>query len=128
MIDTVFNLIAILMWAGSVFCFIAGGFVCIVNLINGNGDEQFKSIIALVLGIGAFVLVYRWMDSLLWSMLAAGSLFLWATQGETSGRTSTGGGIIDILGNWASEEIERDREAKRNAKATADEWDRRGWH
>lgn len=72
MFETIGTLFTIVIWAIAIFLFLGGIFICIGNLKDGTGGEKALAVIAIILGVIAFVCMYAWFESIVWCMAASG--------------------------------------------------------
>lgn len=87
MFETIGTLFTIGFWVVAIFLFLGGIFLCVGNLIHGNGLEKIMAGIALILGVVTFFLMYDWAGSVAWCLLTSGLVFgfvagLFSDKGE----------------------------------------------
>jgi len=103
MFETIGTLFTIAIWAIAIFLFGGGIFICIGNLISGDGWEKFWAVIALVLGAISFVFLYNWLESVVWCLILSGGVLGLGNAGSTTGspnvesRTQKEPGIIETI-------------------------------
>lgn len=61
-----------IIWAIVIVIFGGGVFICGMNLISGTGGEKVQSVIAIILGIITFSVVYGWFESIGWCLFFSG--------------------------------------------------------
>lgn len=94
MFETIGTLFTIGFWAVAIFLFVFGVIICIGNLVKGTVLEQIMAIIAVILGIFTFFLMYDWSGSIAWCLLTSGLVF-----GFVAGIFSDKGKEIQPRGN-----------------------------
>ena len=72
MFEMIGELFAIGFWAAAILMFFLGFFLCVGNIINGNGLEKAMGGIAIFLGILTFFYMYDWSESIAWCLLTTG--------------------------------------------------------
>jgi len=103
MFETIGKLITFAFWAAAIFLFVGGIICCIKQIFSGSGFEKFLAILAIGLSVFAFIRVYAWLDSILWSMLISGiilsTLGLGGSGEETdkAPRTRSGPSVADAI-------------------------------
>lgn len=72
MFESIGTLITIIFWAIAIFLFGGGLFLCGMNLFKGNGWQKFWAVVAVILGVIAFVKLCDWLDSIVWCLILTG--------------------------------------------------------
>lgn len=65
-------MVTFIIWAIVIVIFGGGVFICGMNLFSGTGGEKVRSIIAIILGIITFSVVYGWFESIGWCLFFSG--------------------------------------------------------
>jgi len=65
-------MITFIIWAIVIIIFGGGVFLCGMDLISGTGEEKAQSVIAIILGIIIFSVVYSWFESIGWCLFFSG--------------------------------------------------------
>lgn len=80
MFETIGTLFTIVFWAIAIFLVGGGLLFCIDNLINGSGGRKLLTVIAIFLGIVAFIRIYAWCGSLVWSLILSGMVLAFVAE------------------------------------------------
>ena len=103
MFETIGNLITIVIWAAAIFFFGGGILLCGLNLFTGNGWQRFWAVVAIILGVIAFIKLYAWLDSVVWCLLLTGIVLVLVgnfgsdEQKETTTQVPKGPGVLETL-------------------------------
>jgi len=82
-------MVTFIIWAIVLVIFGGGVFICGKNLFSGTGGEKARSVIAIILGIITFSVVYGWFESIGWCLFFSGLVVGLVSIG---GEGATGGG------------------------------------
>ena len=88
-------MVTFIIWAIVIVIFGGGVFLCGVNLFSGTGGEKVQSVIAIILGIITFSVVYGWFESIGWCLFFSGlvvGLVSLGDKGEPAGGRSSNPG------------------------------------
>ena len=80
MFETIGNLFTICFWAVTLFLFLGGIITCIANFLSGDGGKIFWAVVAIILAIFVFFLVYDWLDSIAWCLLVTGMVLVFVAN------------------------------------------------
>lgn len=85
-------MVTFIIWSIVIIIFGGGIFLCIANLVSGSGGEKAQSVIAIILGIITFSIVYKWFESIGWCLFFSGAvigLVSLGDKGEPAGGRSS---------------------------------------
>lgn len=97
MFETIGTLFTVGIWVVAIIMVVVGIWLCIDKIIKGDGLDKFISIIFLIAGVITFFVVQKWLGSIVWSLLAAGTVLSFVVKKETNPPAPKDPGVIETF-------------------------------
>lgn len=116
MFNTIITLLEIGFWGATIFIFIAGLIFLVEGLKSEDGTKKTIAVFSLILSVVAFILAYKWVESIGFSIFASGCVLCLikaedcdvqstSTQSSNDGESYIGEIVNQIVQDIHDEEV-----------------------